>query len=165
MTGIAKGAANKLFTFLTAPAGLNACLAAVSEGEGEKLPEIGAQQIVPQNAPAELAERSGQAQYPAVHVYCEKLTNDQREKFRAFSGTAKMVIEIRHTQDRLEGIERTLESYVDAVSQVLDRNQGDWSEGMFYSGGYEVNFGQIKRGGKNFMQTAKVVFEVGVSRS
>jgi hypothetical protein len=165
MTGIARSVAGKVLTLLTAPAGLNASLAAVSEGEAEALPPIEARQIVPQNVPAELAERSGQASYPAVHIYCEKLTNNQREKFRTFSGAARMVVEARFTQDRLEGIEGMLQLYVDAVARVLDQSRGDWSEGMYYTGGYEVTFGPVKHGGKNFVQTAKITFEVGVSRS
>ena len=165
MTGIAKSAAGKLTALLTAPAGLNAKLAAVSAGAGEALPQVEHQQIVPQNVPAELAERSGQAVYPAVHIYCEKLANNQTEKFRTFSGTARMAMEVRCTQDRLEGIEGMLQLYADAVAQVLDQSRGDWSDGMYYPGGYEVAFGPVKHGGKNFVQTAKVTFEVGVSRS
>ena len=76
-----------------------------------------------------------------------------------------MAVEVRVSQDRLEGIEGKLQSYAEAVTQVLDRSRGDWSEGMFYTGGYEVAFGPVKRGGKNFVQVAKVAFEVEVSRS
>jgi len=36
---------------------------------------------------------------------------------------------------------------------------------MFYGGGYEVAFAAVKNGGKNFIQVAKVTFEIGVSRS
>lgn len=165
MTGVAKSATGKVLGILTAPAGLNACLAAISAGEQEVPPRVEQRQVATQNVPAELAERSGLAVYPAVHIYCEKLANEQREKFRAFSGTAHMVVEVRFTQDRLEDIERMLQLYVDAVTRVLDQSRGDWSEGMYYTGGYEVTFGAVKRGGKNFAQTAKVAFEVGVSRN
>jgi hypothetical protein len=57
-----------------------------------------------QNVSAELVEKANLVHYPAVQVYCEKLVNDLREKFRSFSGTAQMAIEIRHSQDRLEGL-------------------------------------------------------------
>jgi hypothetical protein len=73
-----------------------------------------------------------------------------------------MAIELRHSQDRLDGLQDSLELYIDAVTQVL--NRGDWGEGMFYGGAYEVSFGPVKKGGKNFMQAAKVTFEIGVSR-
>jgi len=36
---------------------------------------------------------------------------------------------------------------------------------MFYAGGYEVAFGRMTRGGRNFTQAAKVTFEIRVSRS
>jgi hypothetical protein len=36
---------------------------------------------------------------------------------------------------------------------------------MYYSGGYEVTLGAVKHGGRNFIQAAKITFEIGVSRS
>jgi hypothetical protein len=36
---------------------------------------------------------------------------------------------------------------------------------MFYGGAYDVAFGPVKRGGRNFIQVAKVTLEIGVSRS
>ena len=76
-----------------------------------------------------------------------------------------MAIEVRHSQDRLDGLQDALELYADAVTQVLDANRGDWGDGMFYGGEYEVAFGAVKQGGKNFIQVAKVTFEIGVSSS
>ncbi len=76
-----------------------------------------------------------------------------------------MAVEIRHSQDRLDGMENSLERYADAVAHVLDMARGDWGDGMYYAGGYEISFGTVKQGGKGFVQTAKVTFEVGVSRS
>ena len=54
--------------------------------------------------------------------------------------------------------------YVDAVCALLDDSRGDWGDGAFYAGGYEVAFEAVARGGKNFLQRAKVKFEVEVSR-
>jgi hypothetical protein len=34
---------------------------------------------------------------------------------------------------------------------------------MFYTGGYEAVFGEMKHGGRNFIQTGKIRFEVAVS--
>ena len=64
-----------------------------------------ASQVRSQNVAADLAERSAPTHYPAVHVYCEKIVNDLKEKFRSFSGRAHMAIELRYSQDRLEGLE------------------------------------------------------------
>jgi hypothetical protein len=46
---------------------------------------------------------------------------------------------------------------------ALDVSSGDWGGGMYFAGGYQVAFGPVKQGGKNFIQTAKITFEIGVS--
>ncbi len=143
--------------------GLSARIAMVSEAEGTPLGEIPAGQIVRQNVSADLEEKSAGASYPAIRLYCEKLSNPLREKFRRFSGQAHMAIEVRVTRDRLEGLERSLQLYADAVMQVLDASRGDWGEGLFYAGGYEAVFGAVKRGGRAFMQAARISLEVEVS--
>jgi hypothetical protein len=96
-------------------------------------------------------------------VYCEKIENHLKEKFRNFSGKAVMSIEVRVSQDRLAGIESQLQSYVDAATQVLDQNRGDWGEGMYYAGCYEASLGPVKHGGQNFIQIGRISFDVGVS--
>ncbi len=122
------------------------------------------EQVRAQNIALELAERVGVVQYPAMHVYCEKVINDQKEKFRSFSGRAQMTIELRHSQDRLDGLQDALEVYADAAAQALNASRGDWGDGMSYNGAYEMSFGAAKHGGKNFVQVAKVTFEIQVSR-
>jgi len=124
-----------------------------------------AAQIRAQNVSPELSEKNDLIQYPTVLVYCEKVVNSLKEKFRSFSGTVEVAIEIRHSQDRLEGLQDALEGYADAAAGALDAARGDWGNGMFYGGGYEVAFAGVKKGGKNFIQVAKVTLEIGVSRS
>ena len=143
--------------------GLNACVSTLALAENMSLPPVGPSQLLAQNVSIELAERSMDVKYPAVSVYCEKITNQLKEKFRNFSGNALMAIEVRVSQDRLEGIAEQIQLYLDAVTQVLDQNRGDWGEGMYYGGGYEAAFGPVKHGGLNFIQVAKVTFNVGVS--
>jgi len=153
----------QVVTLLNGPQGLNACVSTLAQAENVTLPLVGQNQILTQNVPVELAERSTDVQYPAVNVYCEKIVNQLKEKFRNFSGKAVMSIEVRVSQDNLQGIESQLQTYVDAVTQVLDQNRGDWGEGMYYAGCYEAALGPVKHGGRNFIQTGKVTFEVGVS--
>jgi len=153
----------QVVTLLNLPQGLNACVATLAEAENATLPPLGQNQILAQNVSIELAERSTDVLYPAVSVYCEKIVNQLKEKFRNFSGKATMAIEVRVSQDRLGGIEDQLQSYVDAVTQVLDQNRGDWGEGMYYAGCYEAALGPVKHGGQNFIQVGKVTFEIGVS--
>lgn len=157
--------ASKTIQRIMAPGGVNLNLAALSASSGAPIPRLEAAQVRAQNAPPDLAERAGAGKYPTLSVYCEKLTNSQAEKFRSFSGTARMTVEVRQSQDRLDGLQDALEVCADAVTQTLGGSRGDWGDGMFYGGGYEVVFGAVKQGGKNFIQAAKITFEIGVSRS
>jgi hypothetical protein len=164
MPGLTGKAGGKLMALLTAPAGLNASLASMTDEAGS-LPVVAESQITAQNMAIELAERSTEVRYPAMHIYCQRVANRLKEKFRKFSGTLEMVVEVRVSQDRMEGLEQKLQAYVEAVTEVLDRNRGDWGEGLFYTGGYEVTFNAVKRGGKNFVQVAKVAFDLEASRN
>lgn len=156
-------ATQELLSRLKSDAGLSFTLAAISERESVALGPIAPEQVIARNAAAEVAEKSAGVKYPAVHVFCERVVNDLREKFRVFSGTATMCIDIRVSHDRIEGAGDQLQFFVEAVTAVLDNNRGTWSNGMFYGGGYEVTFSALKHGGKNFLQTAKVRFDVNIS--
>jgi hypothetical protein len=164
-TKLGSVATAKTIQRITGPTGVNSSLAALSASGGGLAAVVGAAQVRGLNAAADLAERAGTIAYPAVNVYCEKIVNALTEKFRGFSGTAQMAVELRHSDDRLEGLQDALELYADSVMQMLNASRGDWGDGMFYGGEYQVSFGAVKHGGKNFIQTAKVTFEIGVSRS
>src|SRR3989442_10577772 len=101
MARAADAATRKIMRLLTATPGVNANLEVLAELEQVTLPAITDKQIATQNMAAEVAERSADVKYPVVHVYCEKIANTLREKFRTFSGEAHMAIEVRLSQDRL----------------------------------------------------------------
>lgn len=162
---LGSAAAKSVIDRITAPGGMNAGLGALTAPDSLLAGPIEASQVRSQNVAADLLERAGPVRYPAVHVYCEKIVNDLTEKFRSFSGKIQMAIELRHSQDTLNGLQEALELYADAITQTLDAQRGDWGDGMFYPGGYEVALGTVKHGGKNFIQTAKITFQIGVSRS
>lgn len=153
----------KTIAVLTAAGGIPDTVDALSAQQEIMLPAFLAQQIICQNAAPELTERNASSKYPLVYVYCGKIVNLLREKFRRFSGTAQMVVEARVSSDRLEETESHVQFYADTIAQVLDNNRGDWGDGVFYGGGYEVTFGGVKHGGRNFIQTAKVTFALEIS--
>ena len=148
---------------LQSEAGLPFAVSAISERDNISLGELGADQVVSRNVAPDIAEKSFNIRYPAFYVYCERIVNDLAEKFRTFSGAAAMCVEVRVSHDRMDDIERRLQSYVEAVTDVLDANRGTWPNGMYYGGKYEVAFGALKHGGKNFLQAAKVRFDVNIS--
>jgi hypothetical protein len=154
---------NKLMGILLATGGVPETVAALAAEQSVPLQVIAAQQVIAQNVGADLLEQSTVTKYPVVCIYCNKIANVLREKFRTFSGDADMVIEARISQDRLDGLGTNIQLYTDAITQVLDSNRGDWGDGVFYSGGYEVTFGGVKQGGLNFIQIAKVSFTVDIS--
>lgn len=160
---IAGTSAQKVVGILAAGSGLAAALEALNVQQGVNLPRITTQQIVAQNVTPEVSDLSTVDNYPLVYVYCTKVVNQLREKFRAFSGEAQMVVEARVSQDRLDLIETNLQAYVDAITQVLDNSRGDWGDGIFFDGGYAVTFGGVKHGGRNFLQIAKVAFVLEIS--
>ena len=162
---IGSATTSKVIQRITGAKGINANLAALTQAGLSSGDLLSGSQIRAQNVAPDLTERSTTVQYPAANVYCEKIVNSLEEKFRAFSGTIRMAVELRHSQDRLEGLQDALELYTDALTQVLHGGRGDWGDGMFYGGAYEVSFGPAKKGGKNYIQVAKVTFEIGVSRN
>jgi hypothetical protein len=146
----------------SATSGVNARITSI-EANDSTLKGIGIRSIVPQNVSIEISESAGQAQYPALLVYCDRVQNLLQEKYRAFSGRVHLVIEVRQTQESLDLIERNTEMYVDAVCALLGEARGDWGDGASYSGGYQVNYEPVAKGGKNFIQRAKVNFAVELS--
>ena len=155
----------KVLARITGTSGLNSALAALAQPERTFDGSLNVGQIRVQNVAADLAERGSIVKYPAIHVYCDQIVNSMLEKFRAFSGTVQMAIEIRYSQERLEGLQEALELYVSATTAALDSNRGDWGDGAFYAGAYKVVFSAVKQGGKNYMQAAKITFDIGVSRN
>ncbi len=164
MAVTASVAAQKMVEFLTAAdTGVNSVIAELALDSGVTLPPVAAGQIVNQNVPAALAAKAQPVKYPAMYVYTDRVRNLLTEKFRNFSGKVRTVTEVRVSQDRIDGIENQLRLYADAVTQVLDANRGSWGQGAFYAGGYDVSFEAVQQGGQNFIQIAKVSFEVDFS--
>jgi hypothetical protein len=158
-------AVQAMIGFLTAPdAGISPLIAQLANDNGVALPPIPAASIVNQHVPFALAEKAQAVKYPAMYVYTDRVRNLLTEKFRAFSGKVRTVVEVRVSQDRIEGMEEQLRLYVDSVTQVLDANRGSWGQGAFYTGGYEVTFDPVQHGGRNYLQLAKVSFEVDFSQ-
>jgi hypothetical protein len=164
MAGFTGSLTTALVTKLTARAdGVNARVGAM-EFNDPGIQKLGIKTVLTVNVSVDVSEKAGHAHYPALLVYCDKLTNAMKEKFRSLSGKAHMVVEVRHSQEKLDAIESNLQVYVDAVCALLDESRGDWGAGAFYAGGYDVGYEAVIKGGKNFLQRAKVGFDVEVSR-
>jgi hypothetical protein len=163
MVSMARRATSKVLQLMNAPGGLNTNVAVLAQAENVSLSPVPAARFFTDNVASDVAEKSADVKYTAVYVYCNKIVNDLREKFRSFSGRLQMEIDVRVSQDRLEGIDGTSQLYTDAVTQILNQNRGDWGQGLFYAGGYEICFAPVKHGGRNFIKSATVSFQVNAS--
>jgi hypothetical protein len=163
MLSIAGRATFKLQELLNSPTGLNASLAALAQSERVTVPPIPPTNLFTDNVSSDIAEKSVEPKYTAIYIYCDKIANTLTEKFRGFSGTIEMMIDVRVSQDRLEGIDRASQLYTAAVTQTLNQNRGDWGQGLFYAGRYEVSFGPVKHGGRNFIKSAKISVQLDAS--
>lgn len=162
MSNIASIASASIVNLLTAPAGADFALSAIARRLGSQK-AISPTSVLEGNTSPELFEKSLPVKYPTVNVYCDKVSNTLKEKFRVFSGTALVVVEVRHSQDQVQQIQAALETYISAACEIFDGSRGDLGNGLFYAGGYEITFGPVKRGGLNMIQTAKMVLDLDVS--
>jgi hypothetical protein len=163
MAGYSGTLAAQVMALLTSTtSGVNSRITSI-EANDTTLKGVGIRSFVAMNVSPEIAETSGQALYPALLVYCDRVQNLQREKGRDFSGRVHLTIEIRQTQETLAAIDVNTEMYVDAVIALLGEARGQWGDGASYSGGYEVEYEPVAMGGKNFLQRAKVNFAVELS--
>jgi hypothetical protein len=84
MLVIAGTSTQKVLGILAAGSGLAAALEALNIQQGLTLPRITPQQIIAQNVTPEVSDLSTVDNYPLVYVYCTKVVNRLREKFRPF---------------------------------------------------------------------------------
>jgi hypothetical protein len=162
MANLASIVETSVATLLTAQVGTDFQLNVVAQNSGP-VPPVQLRSVVTGNTPSELLEIGVDFRYPLVTVYCDKLANTLKERFRTFSGTAHVVVDVRFSQDRIQDIQIVLETYVSAVCDILDTSRGDLGNGMFYAGGYEVVFNPLKKGGKCYLQSAKVSLDINVN--
>jgi hypothetical protein len=131
---------------------------------GPELEALREDQVVHRHTSPDDAEKTGLARYPCWNVYCERMENRLTEKFRRFSGVVTVIVEVRTSADRLERVEEQTMVCTEALLAVLERKRGDLGGGLFWSGGYEVSFGAVKRGGAQWLQTSKVVCRMDLNR-
>lgn len=156
MLSVCTTATDSVWSLLTARDGLSAQLGLLRQSGVLASDSDAAVAVERGHYSSELADRAKGAKYPHVVVYCVRVENSLRQKFQTFSGRVDLVIEIRHSSDRLERLESEVQVYLEAILNVITRKRGDWGEGVYFSGRYDVRFEAVGRGGKNFSQIATV---------
>lgn len=110
--------------------------------------------------PFETIEKHTLASFPVLLVYCREIRNEMAEKFRSFSGISKLVVEIGISRENLDELHAEVQAFLHSVAEILRESQGAWDADIYFGGAYEVEIGQIRRGGRHFVQRAE--FQVPV---
>lgn len=131
---------------------------------GLRIPALPTNNILLSLASADIADRNVQLTYPRISLSSEGVKNAREEKFRSFSGSVSVAALVLASANLVSDAETWLHYYVEALTTLLQDNLGDWGDGVFYGGLYEVQFQPPKVGGIGFVQPAKVAFELLISR-
>ncbi len=115
-------------------------------------------------AAPEYVDKALGSRYPAVSLSCERVRSRPTEKLRRFSGEVQVSVEVRVSQDRLEGITEKLHYYSDAVRDVLERNRGCIGPGLYLSEETAVQIDPVRKGGSFYLQSSRVTCTVIVNR-
>jgi len=78
---------------------------------------------------------------------------------------AAVIAEVWASGNLVNDTDQWIHFYVEAVTDILRQNIGDWGDGIFFSGIYDVQFQPPKSGGVGFVQSAKVSCNLNVSRN
>ena len=158
-------AAQKLSNLLTGEDALQQQIAAIAASCNVNVPLIIPAQVVLSSASPAIGDMNVQLSYPRVCLYSGGVKNTQLEKFRSLSGTVSVVAEIWASANLVTDADKWIHFYVEAVTDILRKNIGDWGDGLFFSGIYEVQFQAPGAGGLGFAQSATVTCGLNVSRN
>ncbi len=157
--------AQKTASLLNAGNALQQQLTALASACNTIIPAIPPGQVVLSSASPDLGDKDIQLTYPRVCLYSAGLKNTQIEKFRSLSGSVLVAAEVWASGNLVNEVDQWIHFYVEALSNVLRSNIGDWGDGIFFSGMYDVQFQPPKAGGLGYVQSAKVTFSFNVSQN
>jgi hypothetical protein len=158
-------AAQKVFELLITGNALEQQINAVAAASNLILPAITSSGVVLSSASAEIGDKDFQLTYPRICLYSTAVKNTRIEKFRSLSGTVSVTADIWASANLLQDTDQWIHFYVEAVTDILRQSIGDWGDGIFFSGVYDVQFQAPKVGGFGYVESAKVTCNVNVSRN
>jgi hypothetical protein len=158
-------AAQKLSDLLTKEDALEQTIHALAVSSGVTLPGITSTGVVLSSASAEIADKDFQLTYPRICLYSTAVKNTQIEKFRSLSGIVSVTAELWASANLLQDTNQWIHFYVEAVTNIVRQSIGDWGDGIFFSGVYDVQFQPPKVGGFGYVESAKITCNLNVSRN
>jgi hypothetical protein len=157
-------AAQKVANLLTASNALQTQLGALAAAAGQPVPTVHSGQVVVTSATQDMGDKSMQLTYPRICLYASGLKNTRAEKALTLSGTVSVTGEVWASANLVQQADTWIHFYVEAFTLLLRQNAGDWGDGFFFSGVYEVAFQPPKTGGLGYVESAKVICALNVSQ-
>jgi len=158
-------AAQKVSDLLTTGNALQQQISSISSSNNTSVPLITAAQVVLSSTIAAMGDKDLQLTYPRICLYTAAVKNTQVEKFRSLSGTVSVTAEIWASGDLVSQTDQWIHYYVEAMTNILRQNIGDWGDGVFFSGEYDVQLQAPKVGGIGYVELATVTCVLNVSRN
>lgn len=158
-------AAQKILNLLTEGNALQQAIESIAGATNVILPLITSGQIVLSSAPPDMGDKDLELTYPRICLYSVGVKNTQIEKFRSLSGTIAVTAEVWASGDLISETDQWIHYYVEALTSILRQNIGDWGDGMFFSGMYDVQMQAPKAGGFGYVESAKVTCTLNVSQN
>ena len=137
----------------------------LAQASSVNVPSITADQVLLSSASPDLGDKDVQLTYPRVCLYSAAVRNTQAEKFMSLSGAVSVIADIWASSNLATDTDQWIHFYVEAFTAILRQNRGDWGQGLFFSGVYEVQFQPPKPGGVGFVKWARVTSSLNVSRN
>jgi hypothetical protein len=156
-------ATNKLLNLLALNHALSQAVSSNAAMADVVLAPLNTSQITASFAGPDMGDLDLQLTYPRVCIYSTQVANNQREKFRTFSGVVAVVADVWSSASLEQQTELALHFYVEGISALLRSSIGDWGDGCRYSGIYDVRMQTPKTGGEGFVQSARVTCNLEVS--
>jgi hypothetical protein len=158
-------AAEKVSNLLTTQNALEQQIVTIASSCNLNVPSITPTQVILSSAGADIGDSNIQLTYPRICLYSGGMRNMQTERFRSLSGSITVAAEIWASGNLVTDTDQWIHFYVEAVTDILRQNIGDWGDGIFFSGIYDVQFQAPRPGGLGFVQSAKVTSNLIVSRN
>jgi len=156
-------ATNKLLNLLTVNNALSQAISSNAAASGVYVPALNAQQIISSYVSPDMGDLNLQLNYPRICLYTSQVANNQREKFRAFSGVVTVVADVWSSDSLEQPMESALHFFVEGIADILQANLGDWGDGFRYSGVYGIQLHPPKIGGLGFVQLARLTCNLNVT--
>ena len=163
MTPLSLLGTQKLASLLKSANGVDAQLALLAQSGNIQMPAKPAAQIVLSSASPDIGDKDIQLTYPRICLYSSGLKNNQFEKFRSFSGTLAVNVDVWASANLVDQTDEWIHYYVEAVRQVLRSNVGDWGDGVLFPGQYDVQLQPPKSGGLGYVQSARITCALTVT--